>query len=517
MAGTYGVRGRTFLAVVLMVFFLALPVQGEADPVYVTVTGAGLKNGHDWENAMDLTTFVIEVQNPGEEFWLAAGSYDLAQTLKPGDATSIYGGFAGVEMSVDHRDPEANETILNGGNTLRVLTVAANTTITVDGLTITGGYSASGGAVHVSSSATFKAVGCTFVGNESTDSGGAVGAYNNSIFTATGCIFEDNKVLWYAGAVYLWNNSTFTANNCAFITNKSDYDGGAVDANNSSTFTAAGCNFSGNGAKDGGAVTAYGNSTFTATDCTFESNEAEYGGAVYLQNNSIFTSAGCTFEGNEVTKHGGAVHAFNSSNFTAVNCTFGDNEAAYGGAVSAIANSTFTSANCTFSANTAETAGQAVYLHGSLGSFTAANSIFWGNDEKKQIDRDGTVNSDNIRIAYCIIRGGFDPSEGVVNNIIDKDPMLGPLADNGGPTKTMALGPGSPAIDAGTAVFTGIDIPGEDQRGVSRPRGSGYDIGAFEYEPSHGGGSGGGCSSASFAPSALLRLLPLAALLRGRR
>jgi hypothetical protein len=58
------------------------------------------------------------------------------------------------------------------------------------------------------------------------------------------------------------------------------------------------------------------------------------------------------------------------------------------------------------------------------------------------------------------------------------DPKVGPLADNGGPTFTVALLPGSPAIEAGT----GIGVPPTDQRGVSRPQGPQTDIGAFEYQ-----------------------------------
>jgi hypothetical protein len=56
--------------------------------------------------------------------------------------------------------------------------------------------------------------------------------------------------------------------------------------------------------------------------------------------------------------------------------------------------------------------------------------------------------------------------------------VLGPLQDNGGPTATHALLPGSPAIDAGDP----NRCPPTDQRGVPRPQGAGCDIGAFELE-----------------------------------
>jgi hypothetical protein len=61
------------------------------------------------------------------------------------------------------------------------------------------------------------------------------------------------------------------------------------------------------------------------------------------------------------------------------------------------------------------------------------------------------------------------------------DPKLGPLADNGGPTLTMALLPGSPAIDAGNTSLA----PTSDQRGFPRPAGLAADIGAYElcYPP----------------------------------
>jgi len=57
----------------------------------------------------------------------------------------------------------------------------------------------------------------------------------------------------------------------------------------------------------------------------------------------------------------------------------------------------------------------------------------------------------------------------------ERDPLLGALAPNGGPTETLALLPGSPAIDG-----AGANCPPRDQRGVRRPQGAACDIGAYE-------------------------------------
>lgn len=61
-----------------------------------------------------------------------------------------------------------------------------------------------------------------------------------------------------------------------------------------------------------------------------------------------------------------------------------------------------------------------------------------------------------------------------------RDPMLAPLADNGGPTQTQALLRRSPAINAGATE----GCPQRDQRGIARPQGGACDIGAFEREHS---------------------------------
>ncbi len=63
------------------------------------------------------------------------------------------------------------------------------------------------------------------------------------------------------------------------------------------------------------------------------------------------------------------------------------------------------------------------------------------------------------------------------------DARLGPLQDNGGPTFTMELLPGSPAIDAGACTDANGSPLLVDQRGLPRPQGAGCDIGAYESQP----------------------------------
>ena len=71
------------------------------------------------------------------------------------------------------------------------------------------------------------------------------------------------------------------------------------------------------------------------------------------------------------------------------------------------------------------------------------------------------------------------------SNITGQDPLLGPLAFNGGPAQTRALLTGSAAIDAGQhpCMDASHSALTTDQRGFARPGGASCDIGAFEYYP----------------------------------
>lgn len=113
-----------------------------------------------------------------------------------------------------------------------------------------------------------------------------------------------------------------------------------------------------------------------------------------------------------------------------------------------------------------------------IGEMTLVNTIVAGNTSR--------TGAGGCHVSSQIIRslGNNLDSDGTcfltaAGDLPATDPRLGPLAANGGATRTRALLPGSPALDAGS----NGSCPGHDQRGVRRPAGARCDIGAFERAP----------------------------------
>ena len=187
---------------------------------------------------------------------------------------------------------------------------------------------------------------------------------------------------------------------------------------------------------------------------------------------------------------------------TVTNCTFSGNTASgQGGGINNYWLASTTIMNCTFYGNSANQGGNMANLDSSP---AVTNSIFWGSAAGGEIFNDATSNP---VLSHCVVQGGYTGT-----SIITGDPKLGPLADNGGLTRTRALLAGSFALDAGKAA----GAPAEDQRGVSRPQESGYDIGAYEYAPPSSGGGGGGCGIGPVSPAGVL-LLVISLLLAVRK
>ena len=262
-------------------------------------------------------------------------------------------------------------------------------------------------------------------------------------FTITGGRANDNGDQYgkgSGGGMYATGGSP-TVRNCIFTANFALYYGGGM-YNTESSPAVTNCTFSENRANHGGGMHNYVESSPTVTNCTFTGNSADIdGGGMQNHSNSDPTVTNCTFTGNSADYGGGGGMKNSTSDPTVINCTFTGNSAEYGGG-----------------------GGMNNYWSGP----TVTNCIFWASSGGEIVNSGTSAPS----FFFCVVQGGYEGG----TEILTGDPKLGPLADNGGPTRTHALLAGSSALDTGKSA----DAPATDQRGVSRPRGAGHDIGAYE-------------------------------------
>jgi hypothetical protein len=236
------------------------------------------------------------------------------------------------------------------------------------------------------------------------------------------------------------------------------------------------------GAKNGGAARGgaiFNDASLVVSNSAFSSNLAQGGngpnfgpgaGAAIYDKGSL-TTVNSSFFGNSSSggmawwEQSGA--AYGGGLFKAagtaqiINCTFSDNRALGGpGFVSPAYGPVATGQSL---GDTISVTNATVMLINTLVANSHSQSNVWGRiiDSGHNLCSDASANF-------------TDPTSR--NNV---DPMLAPPADNGGPTFTLALLPGSPAINAGDDTA----CPPTDQRGVVRPLGAHCDIGAFEFVP----------------------------------
>ena len=117
-------------------------------------------------------------------------------------------------------------------------------------------------------------------------------------------------------------------------------------------------------------------------------------------------------------------------------------------------------------------------IHKNAGNLQSRNTVIAQN--VASADRAPDVSGDLGSQGYNLIGDSTGGSGFAKSDLLDLDPLLGPLQDNGGPTLTHALLKGSPVIDAGD----NADAPDYDQRGEGYPRivGGRIDIGSFEVQ-----------------------------------
>ena len=236
----------------------------------------------------------------------------------------------------------------------------------------------------------------------------------------------------------------------------------------------------------GGAIL---NSTaLTLSSCELVNNQSvAAGGAVCsIGPSASLSAAGCAFANNDMdyiiwagnySLGGGAI--YNDHALYLTNCTFaGNSTAVEGGAVDNVGVAVILSS--TFFGNVAHTGGG--LFNG--GTLMLQNSLLAGNSNFSSFpvipeEISGSFFSGDFNLIQAT-NGIAIPG---THNVLGQDPILTRIRDFSGPTRTCALGHGSPAVDAADPVTS----PATDQRGVARPVGAGFDIGAYEGElpPNH--------------------------------
>ncbi len=250
----------------------------------------------------------------------------------------------------------------------------------------------------------------------------------------------------------------------------------------------------------GGAIFNDGGS-LSVSNSVLRNNSAGYGGAICNSAGSV-AIARSEIVSNSSSVHGGGIYSIDGS-ILIQDSTVSNNTADLGGGIAVVSWSNFSSngtiANSTISGNHAALAAGGLYLVNGETPLRITNSTItmnMANEFGAGIFAEwygGSMYSRNNLIA-----GNEAPADPDIadywlvfhdlgNNFIGGSPLLGPLGNNGGPTRTHALLPGSPAINSGNSCVVAENGCGDgnpslatDQRGVAR-NGT-VDIGAFEFQ-----------------------------------
>jgi hypothetical protein len=502
---------RTYLFTTSVILALLLTTNVQGQVCRVTVDGTNNGDGSDWATeAMDLHSALGDAAC--SEIWVKAGVYKPVTPLNPAAVTraerevsfridralAVYGGFEGTETQLEQRDPDTHLTVLSGD-------IDGNDASDENGITQNAADISGANSFHV-----------LWIDGGSV-SGGITQTTRIDGLIVSGGLADDSSP-WNpggrGGGLYCdgeGGECSPMLSNMVFVGNRAYYSGGALynrGVNGISSPILERVRLAGNHAGQiGGAIhndARDGTSHPQLADIDFSSNHAAVaGGAVF--NLGMFGSSspqinGATFHNNSAGEKGGGMASHSLAGETAAqltNVTFHANTAADGGAIFNHGRSSGSASpllrNVTFNANSAGQAGGVIHNHASPGTLievdeaelqldagistpSLVNVILWGNnadDLGSELFNDGATPT----LRYSVVAGGCPAdSDCSGGNIIEADPLLGPLQDNGGFTRTQLIDLAGSALDSGSAA----DCPATDQRGVLRPQGNGCDIGAFE-------------------------------------
>ncbi|HET6633188.1 MAG TPA: choice-of-anchor Q domain-containing protein [Rhodanobacteraceae bacterium] len=316
------------------------------------------------------------------------------------------------------------------------------------------------------------------------------GGYAGTTATVTNSIIEGNSANWGGG---LEVQNELAISDSILRGNQANISGGALNMSASDgSFEMTNCLVDGNSAVNGGAIDMGVNQSGVILGSTISNNSASFrGGAVLTDSTGSLTIERSLLTDNFTTDtgDGGALYVDPYGAFALRSSTLVANRSARdgGGIFVSYGNAgvgTVAIEHATISGNTASNGeGGGVLTQSEVdvhitGSIVAGNTADTGNDL--------AALGGSFVASYSLIEdpGNGDITGGVDGNLVGVDPLLMPLADNGGSTWTRAITSASPAWNAGDPLFASPPGPSYDQRGAGYPRVSGdrIDMGAFESQ-----------------------------------
>jgi len=314
----------------------------------------------------------------------------------------------------------------------------------------TGDYG-DGGGIDAEQGGTLKLIRSRIAGNRATY-GGAINASEGSLKLIRSVIAKNRAYEGYGGGIY------------------DDRFGGVIQ---SEVVSVTRSKIVGNSASNGvGGIESYDDTVIKKS--TIANNRADTAFAGGLNHgDGLLTVTGSTISGNTAAENGGGVETQSQSIF--LNDTITKNHAGAEGAGIDSAGSSSTSLNAvTIARNSTGTAGGGVYVAASA-TMNVKNSLI-GLNTAPAFGADCLADGDFVSGGHNLVANP-DTQECILSltgpgDIMNVNPRIAQLANNGGPTKTIALRRHSKAIN-----HAGTDAPPRDQRGVKRHD---PDIGAFE-------------------------------------
>jgi Right handed beta helix region len=413
------------------------------------------------------------------------GTLRMSNSIVSDNRLSYYGDGAGIynggTLTLDHSTISGNtstsEALSGGISNVGTLTITDSTisnnaayfgggiksggTLTISDSTISGNYAQDGGGIVIPGGTV--AISNTLLTNNVAEYAGTMLIYSGSVTLSNSTISGNRGQGGETVGGNLINTGTLAIINSTISGNTGTFSAGGID--NFGTLTITSSTISGNGGQTAGGIENYG--TAMVSNSTISGNGSGMAGGI--QNSGTLTVSNSTISENTGGDFAGGIANVagydHDANVVLINCTIVDNRSS---------GNFLRSGNQLYSGRETGTGNATIQLRNTIISGDDSSPNFFADVGGSFVSRDHNLSSDNAN--------GFLTGSG---DLINVNPLLGPLQDNGGPTQTMALLPGSPAIDAGdnSLVPSGVT---SDQRGAgfNRIADGTVDIGAFEAQAS---------------------------------